>query len=108
MVSFNYHAAVHFIRLRGLTITEVAEAVGEDRANFTHALAGRRRLKERKIPVLAQVLGVSPLALLGPEDPEQAVIDIARDLGMTADDFPPAKADVTHGPPTTGRDEADR
>jgi hypothetical protein len=92
VVAFNYHAAAHFIRLRGLTITEVADAIGEDRANFTHVLAGRRRLKEHKIPVLSQVLGVSVLALLGPEHPEHAVIEVARAMGLTADDFAPPKA----------------
>lgn len=87
MAAFNHHAATEFIRLRGLTITAVAAAIGEDRANFTHVLAGRRRLKAHKIPAVARVLGVSVLALLGPDQPEHAVLEVARQLGLTAEDF---------------------
>lgn len=69
-LTINRHTVNVLIRLTGTPITHLAAAVGEDRANLTNALAGRRRMKPKWLKPLAETLGVPIAALLGPaEDP---------------------------------------
>lgn len=69
-LTINRHTVNVLLQLTGTTVSALAAATGEDRANLTHALAGRRRLKPQHLKAIAQTLGVPIAALLGPaEDP---------------------------------------
>ena len=74
----NHLTAAHLLREQGHTATAAAERLGIERSNFAHMLAGRRQFPADKIPALADLLGVNPYELLGPEDPRAAVIELAR------------------------------
>lgn len=69
-ITINRHAVNAFLALTGVPVSKLASDAGEDRANLTHALAGRRRLKPSNVASFATTLGVPIAALLGPaEDP---------------------------------------
>lgn len=69
-MAVNRHAVKAFMDLTGVSVSKLAADAGEDRANLTHALAGRRRLKPSNLASFAGTLGVPIAALLGPsEDP---------------------------------------
>lgn len=86
-IRLNHETAARVIEEQGRTVTSVAEVLGMDRANLSHCLAGRRQFPAEKIGDLATLLHVPPYLLLGPEDPKAATIQLARLMGVTADDL---------------------
>lgn len=69
-LTINRHTVNVLLDLTGVTVAQLAADAGEDRANITHGLAGRRRLKPSNLASFAATLGVPIAALLGPpEDP---------------------------------------
>lgn len=83
----NHLVAARLIRERGHSVTGVASALGMDRANLSHCLAGRRQFPAEKIVGLAEALGVNPYELLGPENPRAAVIELARMYDVQPDEL---------------------
>lgn len=79
----NHEVVARLIQERGFTVTEVARHLAIERSNFTHMLAGRRTLPAEHIPALAELLTVRPYELLGPEDPREAVVELARLFQIT-------------------------
>lgn len=77
-IRLNAPAAAAEVQRRGHTITEVANALGIERTYMSRCLTGARNLPAELIPVLADFLGVDPFRLLGPEDPRDAVVELAR------------------------------
>jgi hypothetical protein len=88
-IRLNHEIASRLIREQGYTVTGVAEHVGMDRPNLSRCLSGAkgRVFPPEKIPALAELLGVSPYVLLGPEDPKAAIVELARVFDMTPEDF---------------------
>lgn len=86
-IRLNHLVAKRLIESQGRSVTAVAAALGMDRPNLAHCLAGRRRFPAERISDLAEVLGVSPFELLGPEDPRAAVIELARQLGVRPEEL---------------------
>lgn len=83
----NPQSAQREIDLQGHTVTAVAAVVGMDRSNLSHCLAGRRVFPAEKIRPLAEFLGVDPYLLLGPDDPREAVIELARLYDLSPDEL---------------------
>lgn len=88
----NHAATAALIEAMGLNRTHLADAIGFDRANFTHVLKGSRPFPTGKIPALAHAMGVDPFALLGPVDVRTTVIELAKAAGVTAEDLEPSVA----------------
>jgi transcriptional regulator with XRE-family HTH domain len=86
-IRLNHEIASRTIREQGHTVTGVAEHLGMDRPNLSRALSGSRSFPPEKIRPLAELLGVPPYALLGPEDPKAAIVELARVFEMTPEDF---------------------
>ena len=86
-VHLNHLAASRLLQERGRSITEVAAELDVDRANLSRMLAGRRNFPPEKITAFAELLGVNPYEILGPEDPRAAVIELARLLGVQPRDL---------------------
>lgn len=83
----NHHNLANLIRLQGRTVTDVAASLGIERSNLAHMLAGRRAFPVERIPALAELLGVNPYELLGPEDPRAAVVELAQMFGVRPDEL---------------------
>jgi transcriptional regulator with XRE-family HTH domain len=86
-IRLNHETAARVIEEQGRTVTSIAKHLGMDRANLSHCLAGRRQFPAEKIRDLASILSVPPYLLLGPEDPKAATVELARLMGVTADDL---------------------
>jgi transcriptional regulator with XRE-family HTH domain len=52
---------------RGLTLDDLAAAVGLSRPYLSNIEAGRKRIKAERIPTFAAALGVPPAALIRPD-----------------------------------------
>lgn len=86
-VQLNHATAKAYVLSKG-TVSAAARAMGEDRSHLSNVLAGRRRGSPELIKKLAIYLGVNPYALLGPEDPRAAVIELVRLFEVTAEEVP--------------------
>lgn len=75
------------VKERQLNVTHAARTIGCDRAHLSNVLAGRRSANPQIIKGLADLLGVSPLALLAPEDPRESLIRLCRLYGITSADL---------------------
>lgn len=87
MIRANHRAIAHHLDVQGRSVTSVAAALGIERSNLAHMLAGRRVFPAERIPALAEVLGVNPYELLGPEDPRAAVVELARLFEVRPDEL---------------------
>jgi transcriptional regulator with XRE-family HTH domain len=70
----------------GKTQTGLARALGRSPSAVTHLLQGKRALKQREVPAVAQYLGVSPpeTAFLPEQDPDR-VVRVAGYVGAGAE-----------------------
>lgn len=88
MARINPHSVAAIARLRGISVSDLARAIDVPRPNLSTALnGGGRRIPEEHLPKIADVLGVSPQALLGPDDLRSAVATLADRMGVTAADL---------------------
>lgn len=86
-IRLNPLATTRIIRTQGRTVTAVAGAMGMERSQLAHVLAGRRPMPPERIPALAEALGVNPFELLGPEDPRAALVELARMYGVRPEEL---------------------
>lgn len=69
------------------TTTALAEELEIDRATLSSYLTGRRRVPGAVLVGLQQALNVNPYTLLGPEDPEQAIVDLVEAFAVDPERF---------------------
>ena len=89
MASFNGPSAKQAIEDKGLTVTFVAQEMDPpmSRAVLSNILNGNRKGGVDLAVRIARVLGDDPYAFLGPDNPRAAVIELARELGVTAEEL---------------------
>lgn len=59
----------------GITLTDMAEAIGLSLPMLSRIESGERSASPARIRQMASVLGVSPLAITSPADPETVEVD---------------------------------
>lgn len=91
-VRLNHEAAAILVRERGLNLSHAALAIPCDRAHLSNVLAGRRPANAKIIKGLADQLGVSPMALLAPEDPREALLRLCKLYKITPSELAEAVA----------------
>lgn len=74
----NHDAARQLIRDRGVNISHLAEYMGVDRATLSNVIAGRRSGGPKIVKGIADYVGVSPMILVAPESPEDAVLRLCE------------------------------
>ena len=57
-------------------ISQLAERADMDRTLLSRVLAGKRPVKPSHIVALARALRCAPIAILGPEDPAEAIKEL--------------------------------
>lgn len=75
--SFNRQAVETLCVAHGIdSYAELARRCGKDRTYVSRVMRGERPAQPSLIVAIAKELGVAPLALLGPSDPEAAEADL--------------------------------
>ena len=87
MTTLNHLAVRQALELKGYSVSEVARLLGENRANLSQVLNGRRKGSPALAVRIAAITGDNPFTFLGPDDPKAAVIDLCRRMGITAADL---------------------
>lgn len=77
-MKLNHEAARQLVQDRGLNITHLAQFIGVDRAHLSNVLAGRRSGGPKIVKGIADYAGVSPMILVAPESPEDAVLRLCE------------------------------
>lgn len=88
--TLNHKAAAALLASAGISISEAARRIDEDRSHLSNVLSGRRRGGARIIRKLSDLLGKDPYTLIGPNDPveaRQALIAMAREYGITGSEL---------------------
>lgn len=60
-----YPLVTSMAKVKGVTLNDMAKALGVSRATLSHAINGRRNFRKEWKPIIARVLGVSQEVLFG-------------------------------------------
>lgn len=83
----NRSALTDWMVARGLdSISALSRSSGVDRSTCSRILSGERTATPSQIVAFTEALGVSPLTLIGPERPEDAIRALAATLGPVDDE----------------------
>lgn len=78
MATINRFAVAEIMRARGVKVSTLANEIGLDRTTLSTALnTGKRTIPLDRLIALSQSLGVDPRALLGPDDTDRALAEVA-------------------------------
>ena len=78
MATINRFAVAAIMRARGVKVSTLASEIGLDRTTLSTALnTGKRTIPLDRLIALSQSLSVDPRALLGPDDANRALAEVA-------------------------------
>lgn len=92
-VKFNGSAGAAALRERDISISEAARRINEagrmsiERSHLSNVLAGRRGAGGDLVREFADLTGLEPMVFVGPEDPREAVIELARIYAVTGEEL---------------------
>lgn len=92
-VKFNGSAGAAALRERDISISEAARRINEagrvtiERSHLSNVLAGRRGAGADLVREFAELTGMEPMVFVGPDNPREAVIELARMYDVTGDDL---------------------
>lgn len=77
------------MKLQRWTVTALAEALEPPiaRTHLSNIVHGKRPATAETVKALAEALNLNPYALLGPEDPTEAIRELVALYGLTEDDL---------------------
>lgn len=84
---FNGAAGAAALATRNLSISEASRRIGVERSHLSNILAGRRGAGAEMVMKFAELTGEEPMVFVGPEDPKAAVVELARNYGVTTADL---------------------
>lgn len=84
---FNGAAGQAALTARGIPIAEAARRLGMERTTLHNILSGRRKGGADLVRRFAELTGEDPMSFVGPEDPREAVVRLARIYKVTPDEL---------------------
>lgn len=97
-VKFNGASGAAALAAREISISEAARRINAagritiERSHLSNILAGRRGAGAELVREFAELTGDEPMSFVGPDDPREAVLELARLYKVTPDELREAVA----------------